>query len=146
MFGVRGAADSGSITNVGRDDSSAGRFAGFAYFDKRFLGFAISIGRFAGFGFFVAALLGFRCASPQALCYRPLRGLRMSRQTLPGVSLRFTSGRGPRPSISAGVRDFMLSAAPRAEDGPAAGRPSSNISFIELDAVRFKELNEFISK
>jgi hypothetical protein len=28
----------------------------------------------------------------------------------------------------------------------AADRRSSNISFIELDTVRFQELNEFISK
>jgi hypothetical protein len=32
----------------------------------------------------------------------------------PGVSLRSTPGRGPQPSISAGVEDFMLAAAPRA--------------------------------
>jgi hypothetical protein len=31
----------------------------------------------------------------------------------PGVSLRSTPGRGPQPSISAGVEDFMPSAAPR---------------------------------
>jgi hypothetical protein len=39
---------------------------------------AISIGRFAGSASFcVLAFLGFRCAPSQALCCRPLRGLRI---------------------------------------------------------------------
>jgi hypothetical protein len=36
-----------------------------------------------------------------------------SNTIIPGVSLRSTPGRGPRPSISAGVRDFMLTPATR---------------------------------
>ena len=36
---------------------------------------ATSIGRFAGSASFCVAILGFRCAPPQALCRRPLRGL-----------------------------------------------------------------------
>ena len=43
-----------------------------------------------------------------------------------GVPLRSTPGRGPRPSISAGVRDFMLSPAPQASilaKTPAGGHP-----------------------
>ena len=31
--------------------------------------------RFAGFRYFLVRFLGFRCAPPQALCRRPLRGL-----------------------------------------------------------------------
>jgi hypothetical protein len=35
-----------------------------------------SVGRFADSKYFLNDLfLGFRCASPQALCHRPLRGL-----------------------------------------------------------------------
>ena len=39
---------------------------------------------------------------------RPLRGLLPFYSNDPGVPLRSTPGRGPQPSISAGVRDFML--------------------------------------
>jgi hypothetical protein len=38
-----------------------------------------AIGRFAGFANFGLTILGFRCAPPQALCHRPLRGLIPSR-------------------------------------------------------------------
>ncbi len=46
------------------------------------------------------------------ICCRPLRGLVESYLFVdPGVPLRFTPGRGPQPSISAGVQDFTLSPA-----------------------------------
>jgi hypothetical protein len=49
----------------------------------------------------------------QRLRYRTLRALRVFNYLGPGVPLRSTPGRGPRPSISAGVLDFMLPPAAR---------------------------------
>ena len=46
------------------------------------------------------------------------RALLVLLDQVPGVSLRSTPGRGPQPGIPAGVRDFMLPAAPRASDIP----------------------------
>ena len=46
------------------------------------------------------------------LCRHLQRSLRLYSND-PRVPLRSTRGRGPRPSISAGVLDFMLTPAPR---------------------------------
>src|SRR5262249_12267932 len=62
----------------------------------------------------------------KTLCYRRLRPLAVAR--LAGFSLNYgfdpgayAPGRGPQPSISAGVEDFMLSPAPPARRRPLRG-------------------------
>src|SRR5213078_4247395 len=57
--------------------------------------------------------------------WRPFHGLKWI-YILPnlGFRIRSTPGRGPRPSISAGVRDFMLSPAPRVRTNIIAGEKS----------------------
>jgi hypothetical protein len=53
------------------------------------------------------------------LLYRTLRALGIFNDRRPGVSLRSTPGRGPQPSSSAGVRDFMLPPATRVLETPS---------------------------
>jgi hypothetical protein len=88
-----------------------------------------SVARFAGSIVVRGLILGL---APQALCWRPLRGLKS-----PGFMLA-SAPRTEIPRLCAGVRSADFASLSPLSD--------SNESFVVIDSIRLQELNELVPK